>query len=929
LDEDEYDRRRHDIMAQLDSGSKRSAAAPVPVAKAGDGREACEECGDVFDELAPPFCANCGAKTAYWGKTSMASEAGEEDDDVGDLPLPPRESDDFGHDMLDDLLDDLRSDLRSTPSASARTTKDAASGRSTGKQSAASRDTYAVKGDERFSERERETSRESKAVNKAKAKAVGAKPAVGGDAGWEALQAQMKQKQAAKAGGSAPPVKKPAQQQQQPVVSRGTFAVKGDERFSERAAAASAAKPKAEPKAAPKAEPKAAPAASRDTFATKGDERFSDRAQDRNKAKPAASGKAGDASWDALQAKLGKQQQQKQPAAMRASEQQRVADELDQPASSKKKAVQSVAIPKGLGPQETEACMQLQELLENDLLSVEEYNSRVAHIVKTRASTAKKAEEGPMEIPDGLGDEEYEACVELQELLENDLLSVSEYNARVREFGQGRHSQQPRGTTVTARQPRQQEDADFDAELAALEMDLGDNLAGKGRRVVESTRAAPAPAVKKAPVKKMVVEKAAGGPELPEGLSWVQTPVKTEMHRGTFAHRGDDRFSDRADPNLPKGTLTESPVQACAFCHKGIVANQKFKTALGAVWHYDCFKCGVCLKTLEKGMKIHKGDMGSALCDDCKQKRRHVCFLCKKPTAKTEIVNVMGAKIHTACFRCNVCDASLLAGYVQSKGQFLCIAHKACEPVERHWGEPGDKAPGQAPEKAPVQFGPTEEDRRRAAAKRLKERETRSSVQAVEKDLDMLAALLEQDGAQEEAPRASRLQQQRQQRQQEEDDFFRESEIQQSESRVRASEKPRQSDARQSDARSSEVWRLSEVARVGEVRKPSRNSGRVTQQQQPRYEAEGDDDDNAPTERLSSVQMMDRADQPDWMKQREEEERGSFRTNVRKKQEELNKRDGVSDDAGYYSMSSSDEDEKPMVKMTYSSQQNTAPQKKK
>jgi hypothetical protein len=37
----------------------------------------------------------------------------------------------------------------------------------------------------------------------------------------------------------------------------------------------------------------------------------------------------------------------------------------------------------------------------------------------------------------------------------------------------------------------------------------------------------------------------------------------------------------------------------------------------------------------------------------------------------------------------------------------------------------------------------------------------------------------------------------------------------------------------------------------------------------------------------------------------------------------------MSDDAGYYSMSSSDEDEKPMVKMTYSSQQNTAPQKKK
>ncbi len=909
-------------MVSLDSGS-RSTAGPVPQIK-GDGHDACEECGDMFDELAPPFCANCGAKTRYFGKTSAVSDAAEEEDDMDELPTPRNDDDDFGQDMLDELLDELRSDTaRSTPAGSARTTKEATSGRNRKQSGVASRDTFAMKGDERFSERERETSRESKAVKKAKAVAVGAKPAIGGDGGWEALQAQMKKKQAEKnTPAPAAAVKKPA--------ARDTFADKGDERFSERAQA-SAAKPKAQP----------ATTSSRDTFAAKGDERFSERAQDRNKAKPPASGKAGDASWDALQAKMkGKQVAQK--PSMRASEQERVADELDAELAaldaetkqhSKKKAApaapQPMAIPDGLSEEEYNACLQLQELLENDLLDVAEYNSRVAHIAKTRQSqkrttaaassrstsqpASKSTPSKPMDIPDGLDDDDYEACQKLRELFDNDLLDAAEYNARVLHIAQSRQSrqqqqqsQQGRRTTVAP-----SHDEEFDAELAALEMDLGDSLAGAGGRVVQSTRGAPVAAAKHAPKKPaLVTEKAKGGPALPEGLSWQQTPIKTEMQRGTFAHRGDDRFSDREDPNLPKGTLSESPAQACGFCHKGIVAGQKFKTGLGAVWHNDCFKCGVCLKKLEKGMKFFKGDLGSAICEDCKLKRRHVCFLCKQPTAKTEIVNVMGAKIHTGCFRCNICDASLLPGYVQSKRQFLCITHQNCEPVERHWGQPGDKGPGQAPAKAPVQYGPTEADKQRAANKRAIERGTRADVKEVEKGLDMLTVLMEEGGGLSD--------EQRRRNQEEEDDYFRtteseilrDSEPRQSHLQVRRSEQPRQS----------EQSRYSEASRLSEVRKPSRNSGRASTQRQQ------DDDEYADTVRMSSAGMMDEADKPDWMKEREAKERGSFRTNAKKVQADLNRRQGVSDDAGYYNMSSSDEEDKPAVKVTYSSK---APQRKK
>jgi hypothetical protein len=130
-----------------------------------------------------------------------------------------------------------------------------------------------------------------------------------------------------------------------------------------------------------------------------------------------------------------------------------------------------------------------------------------------------------------------------------------------------------------------------------------------------------------------------------------------------------------------------------------------------------------------------------------------------------------------------------------------------------------------------VQYGPTEEDRRRAAAKRLKERETRSSVQAVEKDLDMLASLLD-EGAHQEGPRESRTRRQ----QQEEDDYFRQSELSQLETR--------QSDARQQPRQSEQQQRYSEAPRVSEVRKPSRNSGRTVAAPQ-RHAQDEDEEDGA------------------------------------------------------------------------------------
>jgi hypothetical protein len=570
----------------MDSTSGRSTGTSVPKQRAGDGTESCKECGDVFDELAPPFCANCGAKTKYFA-------AAEDEND--ELPVP--EEEDFGREMLDELLDELRSDTASS-GASARSTGNKKS------SAAVSRDTFALKGDERFSEREAETTREAKSKAKAKAKAVGAKPAIGGiDGTYELLQEQIKKKQAEKAGANA----------------KTSASLKKSD-VAEKSAATN----------------------SRSTFAAAGDERFSERAAAGNK-KPASAGASGnkkDAAWEALQSQM----KAKNTKPLSAKEQHRVADDLDaelasleaefaekkpakqvqqKPAAVSKpvtKTVKPIEIPESLNDEAYNACLQLRELLDSDLLDVNEYNSRVEVLIRQSSQQkkevpAKKAAAvskpvtktvKPIEIPESLNDEAYNACLQLRELFDNDLLDVNEYNSRVEALI--RQSQKTVSRSTAASSVRTAPEDDFDSELAALEADLGENLSeGKGRvtKVTASlSTKSQAPAPKKK-ISTVVTEKASGGPALPEGLSWHQTPVKSEMARSTFAHKGDDRFSERPDA-LPTGVLSESPAQACNFCHKEIAAGQKFKTGLGALWHNDCFKCGVCLKSLEKGMKFFK-----------------------------------------------------------------------------------------------------------------------------------------------------------------------------------------------------------------------------------------------------------------------------------------------------------------------------------
>lgn len=699
----------------------------------------------MFDELEPPFCANCGAKTKYFGKGSRVSVNKRETKSTRGTVV----QDEFEEDMLGELLDELRVDTRST-------------GGSAATKPAMPRGTFALQGDERFSERVSETSRETKAAAKAKVVAAGAKPAVGGDT-WEALQAQMKKKQAAKA----------------------------------------AAAPKEAPVAAPKQQPKQQPQQqSRQTFAAAGDERFSERKQEQARAKPAAPNK-------------------KQQAVEMTD------DDLDR------------------------------QLLA-ELESIDEAPPKQKEL--PRSTFAGKA-----------GDERF-----------SERATVSKKKA----------------------QP-QEEVQDADLDLLALEAIMDGPK--QQPRVVEQFGGPAKPHTVQPKRNVVKAEVAKGGPQLPEGLQWHQTPVKSEMPRGTFAHHGDERFSDRRDPNLPTGLQSESPAQMCSFCHKPIVAGQKFKNALGGLWHNDCFKCGVCLKKLEKGMQFFKGDNGSAICGDCKTKRRVVCPLCKEPTAKTEIVNVMGAKIHVGCFKCNICDTSLLPGYVQVKGQFMCPAHKDADPVERNWGAPGDKGPGQAPKKAPVQYGPNADDKRKAAEKRAAQEQQRSgAARDSQLDLDVISSLLQEVGG--EPPRESAAM-----RRSEVDHYFDDV------------DRESQSEVRQSDYRVSEVYRPSRRSTSDKSQAPPARTTiksaddyferqTQTKPKKQQYASRLPDDEDEQLERLSSERMMENMDKPDWMKERERQERGSFRSEARKKQAELDAKYGDGND--YYSNLSSDDEPVFEVKVT-------------
>lgn len=704
--------------------------------------------------------------------------------------------------MLEALLDDLATDTRYDTVRSGASKTSAAP--PSAKAAVMPRDTFAVRGDERFSERDAETSREAKAAAKKKVVAAGAKPAMGGDAGWEALQMQMKKQAAAK-----------QQQQQGGVIKQAP------------ASQAQASAPKTTAKAMP-----------RETFAVPGDERFSERkAEPPKKATttvaPPAAAPAAARNTRAIQAAVAAA-----PAAAPASKQ------ADLPRGT-------FAVPGN-----------------------ERFSGRESNPNPKRSSMSERPKRTSLR---------YQGePVEVEAVREKAIISA---------------------------------DADeLDAELAALEMDLGDNLGkpprGGGRETTAEGRtismdvslgeafgtAKPLAQVqtKKKPVP---VEPAKGGPDLPAGMKWVQTPVKTATSsRQTFAHAGDERFSERADPTLPKGTLTQSPDRLCAYCHKEIVAGQKFKTALNQLWHQECFKCGICMKPLAKGMKFFRGDLDSAVCEDCKGKRKNTCPLCQKPLAKQEAVNVMGQKIHTKCFRCNICDCSLLGGYLQKKGHYLCIAHKDADPVERDYTNPLDRGPGEAPAKHPVKTGPTDEEKRRIAEKKKQDAELARQEEARRAAAEQKRAAAERAAAEEEH-RARSLSYYRNSTSRK---TVTDSDIQQSSAVIR-------------DENAFDAQLLQDLLDNEEA------EGHPQPPPHPDDDDDDDEDEDAPRSGEDAFAHMDKAD---WQKEREAQERGSFRTNARKAQEDLNRKQGQPQT--YYEIDEDEDDGmdyKTTVQVQYTQQQ--------
>jgi len=94
--------------------------------------------------------------------------------------------------------------------------------------------------------------------------------------------------------------------------------------------------------------------------------------------------------------------------------------------------------------------------------------------------------------------------------------------------------------------------------------------------------------------------------------------------------------------------------------------------AFGAQFHFECFKCASCKKVLPEGRFWEFG--GAPYCEpDYHAKSGGLCAQCVKPIAGGRVINALGKKWHTNCFRCEGCKRELLGiSYAEVNGKAYC-----------------------------------------------------------------------------------------------------------------------------------------------------------------------------------------------------------------------------------------------------------------
>lgn len=139
----------------------------------------------------------------------------------------------------------------------------------------------------------------------------------------------------------------------------------------------------------------------------------------------------------------------------------------------------------------------------------------------------------------------------------------------------------------------------------------------------------------------------------------------------------------------PAKAAVESDTRHCRFCGTTLYEQDLVQTFGNLKWHDGCFKCSKCFSLLEAGSKVYHSeqDETSPVCETCYVaiKGEKNCLRCGESIRGCFVIPVESLKgdMHVECLTCNLCNDTLVGGYVEKDGELLCLKHRSLRPVPR------------------------------------------------------------------------------------------------------------------------------------------------------------------------------------------------------------------------------------------------------
>ena len=138
------------------------------------------------------------------------------------------------------------------------------------------------------------------------------------------------------------------------------------------------------------------------------------------------------------------------------------------------------------------------------------------------------------------------------------------------------------------------------------------------------------------------------------------------------------------DENKNKNKNVPRDVLVCARCHDARFAEKcercrlplrgAILNALGSKFHTECFRCSLCDASLASGTFVPVPDSKNAACASCHERELAAkCGGCGRGVVGDHVVALRGTPFHKACFRCVKCRASLVGRkHVPHEGKAWC-----------------------------------------------------------------------------------------------------------------------------------------------------------------------------------------------------------------------------------------------------------------